>query len=203
MEDDDLLAAWSTGDNAAGSALFDRHYAAIYRFFVNKLSNLSEVEDLVQRTFMGCIEAKERFRGESSMRTFLFAIARNVLLSHLRTAQRRSVEPASTSLADCGMGASTAMGLRREQQLLLTALRLIPIDSQVVLELNYWERMSGRKIAEVLGETEPAIRGRLRKAKLELRGAIEAAARNPGELCSTLDGLDRWADGLRDYWKAS
>ena len=91
--------------------------------------------------------------------------------------------------------------LRREQQLLLAALRQIPLDSQVVLEMTYWEQMTARAIGEVLGETEAAIRGRLRKAKLELRGAVEALARTPEELRSTLDGLERWADGLRSYWE--
>ena len=91
----------------------------------------------------------------------------------------------------------------REQQLLLTALRNIPIDSQVVLEMTYWEQMAGKAIAEVLGESEAVIRGRLRKAKLELRGAIEALARTPDELSSTLDGLERWVGALRNYWDAA
>lgn len=203
MQDAECLEAWAAGDNKAGNLLFDRHYRSVYRFFANKLSGLSEVEDLVQRTFMACIEARERFRGDSSFRTFVFGIARNTLLKYLRDSKARAIEPAATSMADCGMGTSTAVGLRREQQVLLTALRQLPIDSQVVLELSFWEHMTGKEIAEVLGETEPAIRGRLRKAKLELRGAVEAVARNPQELESTIGGMDTWAEGLRDYWRTA
>jgi RNA polymerase sigma factor (sigma-70 family) len=205
MQPDDaaLLSAWASGDKQAGSTLFERHYRSVYRFFANKLSSLAEVEDLVQQCFMAAIEARARYRGDASFKTFLLAIARNLLLKRLRDHRKvDSLDAGATSLADCGMGMSTIAQLRQEQQLLLTALRHIPIDSQVVLEMTYWEQMSGKAIAEVLGESEAAIRGRLRKAKLELRGAIEGLARTPEELSSTLDGLDRWAEGLRNYWDA-
>lgn len=206
MDQDDaaLLSAWAAGDGEAGSRLFTRHYRTVYRFFANKLSGLAAVEDLVQQCFMACIEARARFRGDASFRTFLLSIARNLLLKHLRDRHKdRPINADEISLADCGLGASTIMGVQREQQILLTALRRIPIDSQVVLEMTYWEQMSGKEIAAVLGETEPAIRGRLRKAKLELRGAVESLVRTPDEVTSTIDGLERWADGLRNYWDAA
>src|SRR5690349_20937144 len=148
-DDGALLRAWASGDKQAGSALFEQHYRSVYRFFANKLASLAEVEDLVQQSFMAAIEASARYRGDASFKTFLLAIARNLLLKHLR--DRRPSEPldaGETSLADRGLGASTIMQLRREQQLLLTALRHVPIDSQVVLEMTYWEQMTGKAIAE-------------------------------------------------------
>lgn len=205
MDEDDgaLLSAWAAGDGEAGSRLFTRHYRTVYRFFANKLSSLATVEDLVQQCFLAGVEARARYRGDASFRTFLLSIARNLLLKHLRDRHKdQPIDSDEISLADCGLGVSTIIGIQREQQLLLTALRRIPIDSQVALEMTYWEQMSGKEIAAVLGETEPAIRGRLRKAKLELRGAVEALARTPEEISSTIDGLERWADGLRDYWDA-
>ncbi|PRQ01154.1 RNA polymerase sigma factor [Enhygromyxa salina] len=200
--DAELLAAWAAGDTLSGSRLFDRHYSSVYRFFANKLPGPSEIEDLVQQTFMACIESRARYRGDASFRTFLFGIARNILLRYLRDARKHSVDVASTSLADCGLGVTSVLHLRREQQLLLTALRHIPIDSQVVLEMSYWEQMPAREIGEALNESEAAIRGRLRKAKLELRGAVEGLARTRSELDSTLDGLEQWAEGVRAFWDA-
>lgn len=199
-EDAQLLKAWADGDSSAGNQLFDRHYRSIYRFFVNKLRSLAEVEDLVQQSFMACIESPASYRAEGSFRSYLFGIARKILLKHLRDSASRELDPASSSLADCGLGVSTLIDAHREQRLLLTALRHIPIDSQIVLEMSYWEQLPAKDIAAALGETLPAIRGRLRKAKLELRGTIEALARSPEELASTLDGLDEWAEQLRAYW---
>jgi RNA polymerase sigma-70 factor (ECF subfamily) len=128
----------------------------------------------------------------------LFAIARNTLLKHLR--QRKPIDALDSegqSLADHGLGISTIVGSRREHQLLLTALRHIGIDSQIVFELYYWEQLSASQIAAVLETSEAAVRGRLRKAKLELRASLDTLARNREELDSTLDGLDRWASELR------
>ena len=102
-DDFSLLDAWQQGDGRAGNRLFERHFDAIYRFFANKTGN--DGADLVQRTFLGCIEARDRFRRTSSFRTFLFAIARNELRNHWR--QRRKHEhvasnaPAPASASAC------------------------------------------------------------------------------------------------------
>jgi RNA polymerase sigma factor (sigma-70 family) len=199
--DAELFAAWAGGDRRSGAMLLRRHFGALHRFFTNKVASVAEAEDLVQQTMTACVEAHARFRGDASFRTFLFAIARNTLLKHLRDRkQLDTLDVDNSSLADCGLGLSTAMGVRREQQLLLTALRHISIESQIVLELYYWEQMNANAIAAVLETTEPAVRGRLRKAKLELRAALDSLARNPEELASTLDGLEQWAAALRAQW---
>lgn len=202
--DAELLDLWGRGDRAAGSELFERHYSALLRFFTNKLASQAEVEDLVQATLFACIDARARFRGDASFKTFLFSIARNVLLKFLRDERRlTSLDAEQVSLADCGRGQSSALGAKREQQLLLAALRHIPLDSQVMLEMVYWEQMTAKQVAEILGETQPAIRGRLSKAKRELRAAVERLATTPQESSSTLDGLERWARSLRGYWEPS
>ena len=81
-DDRALFKAWAEGDNAAGQQLIERHYDSVVRFFRTKAS--SAVDDLVQRTFLGFAEARERFRGDSSIRSFLFGIARNILFEHIR-----------------------------------------------------------------------------------------------------------------------
>ena len=88
MSDAQLLAAWAGGDKAAGEALFERHFEAVARFFRNKLPADAAHEDLIQQTFLGCVEARERFRGEASFRSFLFAIAHRQLSKHWRTRSR-------------------------------------------------------------------------------------------------------------------
>lgn len=201
MDDHALLEQWAAGDRTAGGALFERHFRSLHRFFANKLSSLADVEDLMQQTLVGCIAARSGFRRDAGFRTFLFAIARNTLLKHLRDRHPTpSFDPADVSLADCGMGQSSIVQAKREQQLLLLGLRHIPIDSQVVLEMHYWESMSAVEIAETLGESVPTVRARLRKAREQLVAAIERLARTPEERASTLDGLDAWVRGLRGYW---
>ncbi|MEM9455290.1 MAG: sigma-70 family RNA polymerase sigma factor, partial [Myxococcota bacterium] len=156
-----------TGDPRSNTARFRRHFAALHHFFVNKTANDHDAEDLAQQTLLACLEAMRRYRGDASFRTFLFAIARNTLLKHLRDRRIHvDLETQSRTLTDLGLGFTTLMDVRREQELLLRGLLCLSIDSQLILERYYWERMSARQIAARLEVSEAAVRGRLRKAKL-------------------------------------
>ncbi|MBC8071844.1 MAG: sigma-70 family RNA polymerase sigma factor [Deltaproteobacteria bacterium] len=195
--DDELLAAWREGDAAAAEALFERHFDPLYRFFRNKADEAAD--DLVQRTLLACFEGRDRFRGDCSFRTYLFAIARNQLLGFL--AQRRRAEridPGHDSVADSGASPSGSLDRQREQTLVLQALRRLPVDHQVLLELFYWEQLSGSELAEVLGVPEGTIRTRLRRARELLTREIEGLGANPQLLHSTITSLDAWAAALRD-----
>ena len=198
LGDLELLDRWRGGDLEAGDELFNRHFASIHRFFRNKVGE-EGLEDLVQQTFMACVEGKERFRSDSSFRTYLFGAAHNLLRDFYRKRRKsEAVDFADTSAVDAGAGPNTVVGKRREQRLLLEGLRRIPIDSQVVLELYYWEEMSASQTAKVLEIPEGTVRGRVRRAKELLRKELTRLARTQQELDSTVGDLERWAASLRD-----
>jgi RNA polymerase sigma factor (sigma-70 family) len=180
--------------------LFDRHFATIRRFFHNKACSEPEVEELIQRTFAACVESAERFRGDASFKTWLLAIARNILREWIRETLREGIDDNEVDELCSerrGPGLSSRLDVQREHQLLLAALRRLPLESQTLLELFYWEELTAGELAEVLGVPEGTVRTRLRKAKLELRGTIEELARTKGEIDSLHSGLDGWARGLR------
>jgi RNA polymerase sigma factor (sigma-70 family) len=195
----ELLAAWREGDRRAGGELFDRHFSAIRRFFRSKVGD--DYEELLQRTFVRCVEGQARFRGDSSFRSYLFGIATNVLREHIKQRRHlddREFDPESSSVANLELpGPSTAIGAQREQQLLLAALRRLPLNDQIVLELFYWEQLKSAEIADVLGLPHGTIRSRLRLARERLRGHMDELARTPAEAESTANGLERWAAELR------
>ncbi len=201
-DDSELLAGWRSGDLRAGEALFDRHIASIHRFFKNKLGDNDAIQDLVQRTFLACVEGRDRFRGDASFRSYLFGIAHNLLCDHFRARQRgrRPIDFEALSAVDLGVGPLTILGQRREHRLLLQALRRIPLRFQVVLELSYWEGMTSFEVARVLGFPAGTARSRLRRAR-ELLGEELAALTSDAALReSTTANLDRWAEELRDGW---
>lgn len=194
--DEELLAAWRSGDSRAGEELFERHYAAMARFFANKAGD--EGPDLTQRAFLALLEGKDRFRADSSFRTYLFGIARNVLYKHLRSKVRHGpFDALRTSVRDLGPSPTAVLAKRRQDQLLLDALRGLPIELQVILELHYWEDLPGPALAGVLEIPEGTARTRLRKAKAVLAEAIPADARR-----RAVDGVDSdfepWVRSLRD-----
>lgn len=188
--DNELLVAWRDGDTRAGKELFERHFTALRRFFANKV-DLHEVEDLMQRSFMGCVEAVDRFRGEASFRTFLFAIGRRQLYKHFRDQRvkdgRRADDLSVTSVAELGRSPSSILGARQESAMLLQALQRISVDHQTVLELHYWEQLSTDEVAEVCEIAPATVRTRLHRARHALRAVLEAEMVARGK---TMDGFD-------------
>lgn len=194
--DRELLNAWRTGDRRAGSELFSRHFDAVYRFFLNKVD--SGVEDLVQRTFMACVEGRDRMREEASFRSYLFAVAHHQLTAYLRRTLRRSRQDLGRdSLIDLGAGPPTIVGACEEERLVVHALRTIPVESQVLLELFYWEELTGGELAVFLGVPEDTARTRLRRARLLLREAVRAAEQAGWSLADSISRLEQWARRLR------
>lgn len=195
--DIDLLDAWRQGDQSAGSELFGRHYAAVARFFHNKAPDVAA--DLVQQTFLACVESTERFRGDSSVRTLLFAIAHHQLGNHYR---RRKRTPETDELfEDCSLalspGPTTIIAKAQEERLLLEALRRIPLTYQIVLEFYYWEQLDAQAIAEVTGVPLGTAKTRIRRGRELLEQALSEIAESKNVLKSTLSNLEDWARGLR------
>ena len=193
----ELLDAWRGGDALAGEVLFERHFESIYRFFCNKVPR--DVDDLVQETFLGCVGARERFRQDASFRTFLFAIARKVLLKHReRWAPREAGEELHASqIAALDVSVTQIVVESEEQALLLRALRRLPLDLQTALELFYWEGLLSREIAEVLELPQGTVRSRLRRGREMLREIIDQLAANPELRGSTLGDFDQWLASIQ------
>ncbi|MEM6993966.1 MAG: sigma-70 family RNA polymerase sigma factor [Myxococcota bacterium] len=196
-DDRGLYEAWATGDKAAGAELFDRYFAPMSRFFANKVGEAAD--DLIQQTFLGCVEAKERFANAASFRTFLFAIAHNVLRNHYRAKRGAREDPdfSITAVAQLAPSAGSLLVAKGERRALLEGLRSIPLASQLILELVYWERMKAREVAAVVDAPEGTVRTRLRKAKHELATALQKLQRRTEPLESTVMRLSDWAEAVR------
>lgn len=196
--DYDLLRAWQAGDDQAGERLFRRHYKLILRFFHNKAG--AQAHDLVQRTFLGCLEARQRIRAETPFRAFIFGVARNVLFDHYRLARRDHdhLDFGSVSAEDLRPSPASVIAQAREAELLLRALRQIPLEAQVILEMYYWEGMRAHEIGEALEMPEPTVRTKIRRARLRLEEMIQASNAAPALRHSTVTGLETWAQKIRD-----
>lgn len=197
----ELLERWRGGDTQAGSALFERHFDALCRFFRNKLSAADGVDDLIQRTFLALVEHREQFRGDASVRTYLFTLARHELYAHLRRAGRDAArfDPLVHSVHDGAPSPITHVAQHREQGLLLRALRLVPVELQIVLELYYWEDLTAPQLAAVLEVPEGTVRTRLRRARQLLARALEQLGEDPGCVASTQTRLEDWARSVRAH----
>jgi RNA polymerase sigma factor (sigma-70 family) len=168
-----LLEAWRAGDRRAGAAIVERHFDSLYQFFRSKTNG--DVDDLVQQTFVSCLEARETFRGECSFRTLLFRIARRRLYDHYRALRRvRALDFTTTSVRALGTSPSGALVRRDEGALLRDALQELPVESQILLELHYWEGLSTEELALVFEVSVGTIKSRQFTARARLRALLSA-----------------------------
>jgi len=201
-EDTELLQRWRAGDGAAGNELFQRCFAPIYRFFVNKTRSVADTEELTQSTFVALMAARERFRGASSFLTYALGVAHNVLRRYYRGLARAGahLETLGSSIAALGAGAQTQLECAEAQQLVLAALREIPAELQIVLELYYVEELAPDAIGEALGLPTNTVRSRIQRGREHLRAKVEdLAARAPG---AAAPGDDRWAEAIKAAFPA-
>jgi len=195
--DPQLLSAWRQGDRRAGQALFARYFEPVSRFFANKLGHGQD--DLIQETFEACVRGRDRLREDASFRSYLFSVAFNVLKAHFRRrrADERIDALGSVSIHDLSPGPSTLVRSVEQEQLLLEALRRIPLELQVVLELRYWEEMSSTEIGVALGVPPPTVRSRLQRGRVLLERAITALPASHQLRDSTIDELEAWVARIR------
>jgi RNA polymerase sigma-70 factor (ECF subfamily) len=176
MTDAALVAACAVGDGAALGALFDRHSRAVYRF-ASRLAGVSSVDldDLVSAAFLEACRSARAFRGVSSVRTWLFGIAANVVRHHVRHDRRRR------ALLDQYRQLPVAAAVERpdetaeRRQLLLrleAALHALPHDLRVAFVMCDVEDVACAEAARVLGLRQGTVWKRLQRARELLGSAL-------------------------------
>lgn len=183
------LASFHAGDRGAGVQLFERHVRAVRRYFLNKVRQDSDVDDLVHEVFQIMFNPESGFRGARCFGAYLFGVQQNVLRAYYRL--RVDVAP-TASVADFGGGNSTWFERQERCQQLLIALRRLPIPQQEVLELHYWEDLSGPRIAVMLAIPAGTVASRIRLAKQALLDGMGLRPA-PGADDEVLLALDQWA----------
>lgn len=189
LEDHELLARWRDGDRSAGDGLFDRHFASVRRFFKHKVTP-QDAEDLIQRTFLGCVRGLPKFRADGTFRAYLFAIARNELYMHFRRlGARQGIDTnlSNHSVIDLRTGPDTAINRATERALAASAMQRLPVETQNLLELAYWEDLSTEELAQIFEVSPVTIRTRKHRARQALRGLIDEL-RGPAK-APDLDGV--------------
>ncbi|MGH1347724.1 MAG: RNA polymerase sigma factor [Nannocystales bacterium] len=192
--DAELLAAWRDDDKLSGQKLFERYFAAMTRFFANKVPH--DHEDLVQETFAACVRGRDRLREDGRFRSYLFCTAYNVLKKYYTKRARPELAESLDSQAaqDLAPGPSTLLRNTERDRFLLEALRKIPVEQQVVLEMMYWEGMSSSEVGDTLRISAATARTRAHRGREKL--ATLLARSRPDPLAPAQ--VDAWAAKVRD-----
>jgi RNA polymerase sigma factor (sigma-70 family) len=204
--DVELLHCWQQGDRRAGSQLYGRYKRCVQRFFINKTRSEGEHGDLVHDTFLALTRVesprcpmKRIDDADLPLRPFVLGVAHNVFRNHIRGAARRGrreLDLGEHTLGELQPGVSSVFRARRQAQALMSGLRSIPIEDQILLELKYFEHISLQEIAEVLGVGLTSLNGRVTRAKQRLCRQVQACAAIDAAECGP-DALDAWAEEIR------
>ena len=189
--DVDLLRAWADGDDEAGRAFYRRYATPIAEFIGRKVDG--DAADLVQRTFMACLEAAQAGRAIDNPRAFAYRVARNEIYDYWKARRRDAArfDPYETSLRQLGTSPTSHFARGEQGQRMLRALEAIPLESQIALELFYWEELSMAEVAEALGVTRTAALSRVHRARQQVRDELTRQTRAAAR-AAALTALDDW-----------
>lgn len=170
----ELIARWRSGDERAATALVERHADALARY-ARSLGAGEEIDELVQDTFVRAFGSLDAFRGDSSLRTWLFTIERRLLMDRRRAERRRG---ASVSLEGhelpTAYDALDALVADEAEGRLRDAVRTLSPLQREVFTLRVVEGMAYREIAEVAGTTEGAARVHYHNAMRAIKEKLDA-----------------------------
>ena len=167
LPDDELV---ETADEAGLRGAFLTHGGELFGYARRSLGDSGAAEDVVQETFIRAWRARDRFDTTlGTLRTWLFTIARRVVIDHARSRAVRQADPLPADIAVADDQVETAMfGWQVEE-----ALRRLRPDHRHVLVETYYRGLSGREIAEALKIPEGTVRSRLFYALRSLRLTLE------------------------------
>ena len=156
--DVELIERWKRGDSRAATRLVGRHSQALARFAASS-GERDGIEELVQDTFVRAFASLDSFRGESTLRTWLFTIERRLMLDR-RRAERRSRETVPVGDADAvsEYGALDSLIAEEAQERVRKSLEALSPTQREVFTLRVQQGLSYKEIAEIVGSTEGAAR---------------------------------------------
>lgn len=195
--DAELLRAWHGGDARAGRELFERVFVPLERFFRSKLE--TGIDDLIQSTLLVAVERSDSLSEDSKFRSYLFTVARNQVFRRLRERMKQPepFDSAVVSVDELATSPTSRIQRKRDRAVLVDALRKIPIDFQIALELHYWEGLKAREIGEVLGIPTSTVTTRLGRARGLVSEHLERAEASTGVAGTASKELAAWADYTR------
>jgi RNA polymerase sigma-70 factor (ECF subfamily) len=151
----------------------------LFRYALMLTRNRAEAEDLVQETYVRAIEAIDRLREDSNLKSWLFTILRNIWLNQLR---KRKSTPQLVELDGEGNTADGLLGNTRDSYQIFvsnenaervhSAIRKLPTDFREIILLREFEDLSYQEISAVLGCPAGTVMSRLGRARSKLRALL-------------------------------
>ena len=185
LSDTALVAGAAAGDHGAFGQLVERHQASVFRLARAMTHSHEAAEDVLQQTFLAAWQSLPRFRGDASVRTWLLTIARHAAWHRRGEATRTAAHERpgddldATAIDELGVAAGWGADDPERQAIqaqcrdqLAAAMARLETDDRTILTVRELEGLSGEETAALLNLTLPAMKSRLRRARLRLAAEI-------------------------------
>ena len=174
-EDMALVERCRRGDLAAFEELYRAHAGKLFSVACRLLGNATDAEDLLQEIFLSAHRKLEGFRGESALGTWLYRLATNHCLDHLRSRAARmnqvtdalDDEPSQANVGSRGLAEQTVTKMDLER-----ALARLPEGCRAAFVLHDVEGLEHREVGEALGIAEGTSKSQVHKARQRLRALL-------------------------------
>jgi RNA polymerase sigma-70 factor (ECF subfamily) len=174
-EDTALMLRYKDGDAAAFEILYRRHNDALYRYLFRRCRHRATAEDVFQEVWGKIIKARGSYRPTAKFTTFMYRVAHNCFIDHVRRNKRHAnhaaLEPEQHADTTESPDTITERNLARER--LAAALSELPEEQRDAFLLHEEAGLSIDQIASVTGSNRETAKSRLRYAVNKLRAAIE------------------------------
>jgi RNA polymerase sigma-70 factor (ECF subfamily) len=186
VSDEALMIRFQRGERAAFAQLVRRHKGALYNFALRQIRTPTTAEDVVQDAFMRVVQNAADFKHEARFSTWLYTIARNLCIDHMRkSALRKHPSLDEAKRGDDGDGptlgeqtADTRASVEREvtgselKGRIVSAVDELPDDQREVFLLREVSNLPFKEIAEITGVPENTVKSRMRYALERLQAQL-------------------------------
>lgn len=174
QSDERLIALVRRGQHAAFETLFSRYQARLLAFCRHMLSSKEDAEDVLQEVFTAAFNAILADEREINVRPWLYRIARNRSLNHLRRASAIGVDSMDIHFAENGISTGEKVMRRESFRQLIADVQQLPETQRTALLLREIDALSYEQIAEAMETTIPSVKSLLVRARISLAEAAEA-----------------------------
>jgi RNA polymerase sigma factor (sigma-70 family) len=193
QSDERLVALTRRGNQAAYEALVGRYQSRLLAFCRHMLGSREDAEDVLQEVFAAAFNAMIADERALNVRPWLYRIARNRSLNHLRRVQAIGVDSMDVHLSENGASAADKVHRREEFRLLVEDVQGLPETQRTALLLREIDALSYDQIAEAMDTTIPSIKSLLVRARVSLAESAQARHLSCDEV---RDELGEVAEGL-------
>ena len=203
QSDERLVAITRRGNQAAYETLVARYNSRLLAFTRHMLGSREDAEDVVQETFAAAYGAMVADDRPINVKPWLYRIARNRALNHMRRQTAIGVDDFEHHVADNGLTTAETVHKREEFRQLMADVRELPETQRTALLLREIDALSYDQIAEAMETTVPSVKSLLVRARVSLAEASEArkltCEQVREELGEVAEGLARLSPPVRRH----